>query len=68
VLAQLTLREREVLELLASGRRYKEAAHELGISKRTVEEHLQRAQRKLGAETLTQAIATYARREALAGR
>jgi DNA-binding NarL/FixJ family response regulator len=46
-LAQLTMREREVLHLIARGYLYKEAALELDISVRTVETHVSAVLRKL---------------------
>lgn len=47
--AQLTPREREVLELITSGRSNKEAGKLLGISPRTVEVHRARVMEKIGA-------------------
>jgi DNA-binding NarL/FixJ family response regulator len=47
----LTPRQREVLRLLADGRRMKEIAAELGVSVRTVENHKYELMRVLGAET-----------------
>jgi DNA-binding NarL/FixJ family response regulator len=46
-LAQLTMREREVLRQIASGYLYKEVAQELGISAKTVESHVSAVLRKL---------------------
>ncbi len=46
-LDQLTPREVEVLELIARGYRYKEVAHKLGISTRTIETHVSTVLRKL---------------------
>jgi DNA-binding NarL/FixJ family response regulator len=46
-LDQLTLREREVLRLIARGYLYKEVAQELGISAKTVEAHVSAVLRKL---------------------
>jgi DNA-binding NarL/FixJ family response regulator len=43
----LTTREREVLRLIARGYPYKEVAHELGISLKTVETHVSAVLRKL---------------------
>jgi DNA-binding NarL/FixJ family response regulator len=47
VLDALTLREREVLRLIARGYLYKEVALELGISNKTVEAHVSAVLRKL---------------------
>jgi DNA-binding NarL/FixJ family response regulator len=46
-LDQLTLREREVLRLIARGYLYKEIAMRLGISPKTVEAHVRAVLRKL---------------------
>jgi DNA-binding NarL/FixJ family response regulator len=46
-LDQLTLREREVLRLIARGYLYKEVALQLGISPKTVEAHVSAVLRKL---------------------
>jgi DNA-binding NarL/FixJ family response regulator len=46
-LDQLTVREREVLRHLARGYLYKEIAHRLGISAKTVEAHVSAVLRKL---------------------
>jgi DNA-binding NarL/FixJ family response regulator len=46
-LDQLTEREREVLRLIARGYMYKEVAHRLGISAKTVESHVSAVLRKL---------------------
>jgi pimeloyl-ACP methyl ester carboxylesterase/DNA-binding CsgD family transcriptional regulator len=47
-LAQLTGREREVLDLVAAGRENRQIAEALTLSVRTVERHLQTVYRKLG--------------------
>jgi len=47
--AQLTPREREVLQLITNGQSNKEAGRELGISPRTIEVHRARVMEKLGA-------------------
>ena len=47
--AQLTRREREVLQLITNGQSNKEAGRELGISPRTIEVHRARVMEKLGA-------------------
>ena len=46
-LDQLTMREREVLRMIARGYMYKEVAQQLGISARTVEAHVSAVLRKL---------------------
>jgi DNA-binding NarL/FixJ family response regulator len=46
-LDQLTPREREVLQHIARGYMYKEIAHDLGISAKTVEAHVSAVLRKL---------------------
>jgi len=46
-LDQLSPREREVLRFIARGYAYKEVAHELGISVKTVESHVSAVLRKL---------------------
>jgi DNA-binding NarL/FixJ family response regulator len=50
-LDQLTLREREVLRLIARGYLYKEIAARLGISPKTVEAHVSAVLRKLQLST-----------------
>lgn len=47
--AQLTPREREVLQLISNGQSNKEAGRVLGISPRTIEVHRARVMEKLGA-------------------
>jgi DNA-binding NarL/FixJ family response regulator len=53
----LTRREREVLGLLARGRKTAEVARELVLSPMTVDTHVRNAMRKLGARTRGHAIA-----------
>jgi RNA polymerase sigma factor (sigma-70 family) len=48
----LSEREREVLRLLAEGRRTKEIAERLGISPKTVETYRSRVMTKLGIDNL----------------
>ncbi|MEW6583392.1 MAG: LuxR C-terminal-related transcriptional regulator, partial [Actinomycetota bacterium] len=57
----VTLREREVLELVADGLSNSEIARRLGVGRSTVERLLQSASRKLGARTRGQAAALFAR-------
>jgi NarL family two-component system response regulator LiaR len=52
---QLTNREREVLELIASGRSNKRIALELGIAEKTVKTHVGHVLAKLGVSDRTQA-------------
>ncbi|MGE7473322.1 PA1136 family autoinducer-binding transcriptional regulator [Bosea sp. NPDC003192] len=52
----LSAREREVLAWTAAGRRQAEIAATLGLSERTVENHLRRARRRLGVATTAQAV------------
>lgn len=51
--AELTPREREVLELIAEGRPTRQVAIDLGISRKTVEVHCFRIKRKFGAKSLS---------------
>jgi two-component system nitrate/nitrite response regulator NarP len=50
----LTRRERDVARLVASGKRNRDIANELGISEGTVKMHLHNAYAKLGLESRTQ--------------
>lgn len=52
LLAQLTPREREVMELVVAGRHNREIAAALGISARTVEVHKARMMAKLDVDSL----------------
>jgi len=52
----LTKREREVLELLASGNSNKEVGVALYISKRTVENHRANLMAKLGVHSLSELV------------
>src|SRR5680860_281845 len=53
----LTSREREILELLTSGRRPGDIADDLFLSVKTVKNHLTSVYQKLGVETGAQAVA-----------
>jgi DNA-binding NarL/FixJ family response regulator len=55
----LSLRERQVLELVAKGYFYKEIAAELGITLNTVHTFIRRIYEKLHVRTRTEAIAKY---------
>lgn len=52
----LTAREQEVLELVAYGLTHKEIAWRLGISARTVRNHLANLYEKLGIHARAQAV------------
>ncbi len=65
--AQLTRREREVLELIAGGRSNKRIALALGISEKTVKTHVGHLLAKLGVSDRTQA-ALMAVRDGIVGR
>ena len=56
----LTERELEVLNAVASGKRSKEVAVQLGISERTVKAHLGNIYRKLEVDSRAAAIAVAA--------
>jgi NarL family two-component system response regulator YdfI len=58
----LTRREREVLQMLASGAANKEIAAQLAISEHTVKFHIASILGKLGAESRTEAVALGIRR------
>lgn len=60
----LTLREREVLQLVAEGKTTKEIAHLLGVSAKTVESHRARVMRKLQVHE-TASLVRYAVRRGL---
>lgn len=53
---RLTFREREIIDLIASGLSAKEAAAELAIAPRTVEGHLENCRHKFGARNRTHLI------------
>lgn len=55
----LSLREEQVLRLLASGQRYKEIAESMGLSVHTVRTHLHRIYRKLQVRTKTEAVRVF---------
>jgi DNA-binding NarL/FixJ family response regulator len=52
----LTVRQREVLQLLAEGKTMKEVASVLGISTRTAESHKYEIMRQLGIDTTAQLV------------
>ena len=55
-LGTLTTRERQVLEQLVMGRINRVAAHELGISSRTVEVYRRNVMAKMGADSLSHLV------------
>ncbi|WP_439597302.1 response regulator transcription factor [Falsiroseomonas sp.] len=54
--ASLSLREREVMALVAAGRMNKEVAFQLGLSEITVKIHRAGAMRKMGARSLAELV------------
>ena len=54
--ARLTPREREILDLIVSGKANKQIARELDISHRTVEVHRSRLMEKLQADSLPELV------------
>jgi DNA-binding CsgD family transcriptional regulator len=52
----LSPREREVLRWIAAGRRQTDIAATLGLSERTVENHLRRIRLRLAVATTAQAV------------
>lgn len=58
-MAELSARERDVLELLAKGMLQKEIAGQLGISYWTVQTHIARIYEKLHVHSRAQAVAKY---------
>jgi DNA-binding NarL/FixJ family response regulator len=58
--AELSQREREVLELLARGYLYKEIAEQLKISVQTVNTYIRRIYEKMHVRSRAQAVAKYA--------
>ncbi|NMH29184.1 response regulator transcription factor [Flavobacterium silvaticum] len=58
----LTLREKEILDLLAKGQMNKEVAWELGISTGTVRKHIQNIYEKLHVNTRVEAVNLYLKR------
>ncbi len=53
---ELTPREREVLDLLAEGRRYREISRRLGLSLETVRTHIRHIYEKLQVHSRTEAV------------
>lgn len=52
----LTAREIQVLDLVAAGLRHKEIGQRLGVTKHTVDHHLDHVKTKLGALTTAHAV------------
>ncbi len=55
----LSTREREVMELVISGRLNKEVAGELGLSEVTIKTHRGKLMRKMGAGSLAELVKMY---------
>jgi len=55
-LAQLTAKEREVLELIATGKTNREMAEELGLSVRAVEDRRARLMKKVNARSVAELV------------
>lgn len=64
--AELTERERDVLELLAAGGTNREISEQLGISAKTVMHHTSAIYRKLAVRGRAEAVASYLRRPSAA--
>ena len=60
-LAELSVREQQVLDLLAQGLIYKEIGEKLGISYETVHTYIRRIYEKLQVRTRTEAVAKFLR-------
>ena len=65
--SNLSFREQEVLQLLASGQRYKEIADSLNLSAHTVRTHIHHIYGKLQARTKAEAIRIFRHRNSEAG-
>ncbi|MBX3747989.1 MAG: response regulator transcription factor [Verrucomicrobiae bacterium] len=64
---KLSMREREVLERLSAGRRYKEIAMDLGLSVHTVRTHLHHIYEKLQVRSKAEAIRRHRERGSASG-
>ncbi len=60
-LAQLSVKEREVLDMLAAGKTNREMAEQLGLSVRAVEDRRARLMRKVEAESLADLVRLFER-------
>ncbi|WP_052194995.1 PA1136 family autoinducer-binding transcriptional regulator [Aureimonas altamirensis] len=54
--SSLSRREQEILRWVASGRRQADIALQLGLSERTIENHLRRIRKRLGVSSTAQAV------------
>lgn len=54
--SRLTAREQTVMRWMAAGKRQAETAAIMGLSERTIENHLRRIRQRLGAKTTTEAV------------
>lgn len=55
----LTLKEKEILELVSQGKSYKKIAHAIKMPLRTVKFHMGHAREKLGAYNSSHAVAIF---------
>jgi DNA-binding NarL/FixJ family response regulator len=60
-LTELTVRESQIVEMLASGQRSKQIAEALGISDKTVDKHCENARGKLKAATTAELVGAWQR-------
>lgn len=60
-MAQLTKREREIVQLLMQGKQPKDIRQDLCIERRTMYTHLRHARDKAGAKTTIELVAKVAR-------
>lgn len=60
-LGRLTPKEREVLPIIVDGHSIKIAAHQLGLSPRTLEQHRKTILVKTGCNTFAELVRLYAR-------
>jgi FixJ family two-component response regulator len=60
-LSRLSRKQRDVLPIICDGKSNKIAAHELGISQRTLEQHRKAIMVKTGCVTFAELVRLYAR-------
>lgn len=60
-LSRLSRKQREVLPIICDGHSNKVAAHELGMSPRTLEQHRKAIMVKTGCETFAELVRLYVR-------